>query len=169
MGSRGGLNLYGFASGDPVNFSDPFGLCGPFTPVCVWLLANLPALTVVGVEAATGLAVGGKLTGAALRQAGKAGEAAVEAGLLSEGTRIVGKQVSANTSAGRRVIDFLVQRADETLVAIEAKSGGAVRNASQLRKDQSMASEGAVLVGKNAPEGIRNVALPPIFTEVRRP
>ncbi len=23
----GGLNLYGFASGDPVNFSDPFGLC----------------------------------------------------------------------------------------------------------------------------------------------
>lgn len=26
----GGLNLYGFAAGDPVNFSDPFGLC----PVC---------------------------------------------------------------------------------------------------------------------------------------
>ena len=26
----GGLNLYGFAGGDPVNFSDPFGLCkGP--------------------------------------------------------------------------------------------------------------------------------------------
>lgn len=23
----GGLNLYGFAGGDPVNFSDPFGLC----------------------------------------------------------------------------------------------------------------------------------------------
>jgi len=26
----GGLNLYGFAGGDPVNYSDPFGLC----PVC---------------------------------------------------------------------------------------------------------------------------------------
>jgi hypothetical protein len=25
----GGLNLYGFAAGDPVNFSDPFGLCPP--------------------------------------------------------------------------------------------------------------------------------------------
>ncbi|MDP1858153.1 MAG: RHS repeat-associated core domain-containing protein [Gemmatimonadaceae bacterium] len=24
----GGLNLYGFADGDPVNFSDPFGLTG---------------------------------------------------------------------------------------------------------------------------------------------
>jgi hypothetical protein len=25
----GGLNLYGFAGGDPINFSDPFGLCPP--------------------------------------------------------------------------------------------------------------------------------------------
>jgi RHS repeat-associated protein len=27
IGLAGGLNLYGFAHGDPVNFSDPFGLC----------------------------------------------------------------------------------------------------------------------------------------------
>jgi len=27
IGLAGGLNLYGFATGDPVNFSDPFGLC----------------------------------------------------------------------------------------------------------------------------------------------
>ena len=27
IGIAGGLNLYGFAGGDPVNFSDPFGLC----------------------------------------------------------------------------------------------------------------------------------------------
>ena len=29
LGLAGGLNLYGFAGGDPVNFSDPFGLCPP--------------------------------------------------------------------------------------------------------------------------------------------
>jgi hypothetical protein len=29
----GGLNLYGFAGGDPINFSDPFGLCTPW-PEC---------------------------------------------------------------------------------------------------------------------------------------
>lgn len=27
IGLAGGLNLYGFAAGDPVNFTDPFGLC----------------------------------------------------------------------------------------------------------------------------------------------
>ncbi|GAB1344713.1 hypothetical protein MASR1M101_38400 [Gemmatimonas sp.] len=30
IGLGGGLNLYGFAGGDPVNFSDPFGLCPQF-------------------------------------------------------------------------------------------------------------------------------------------
>jgi len=30
IGLAGGLNLYGFAHGDPVNFSDPYGLC----PTC---------------------------------------------------------------------------------------------------------------------------------------
>jgi RHS repeat-associated protein len=29
IGLAGGLNLYGFAQGDPVNFGDPFGLCPP--------------------------------------------------------------------------------------------------------------------------------------------
>ena len=27
IGLAGGLSAYGFAGGDPVNFSDPFGLC----------------------------------------------------------------------------------------------------------------------------------------------
>jgi hypothetical protein len=29
IGLAGGMNLYGFAHGDPVNFDDPFGLCPP--------------------------------------------------------------------------------------------------------------------------------------------
>jgi RHS repeat-associated protein len=33
VGLAGGINDYGFASGDPVNYSDPFGLCpAPYKP-----------------------------------------------------------------------------------------------------------------------------------------
>jgi RHS repeat-associated protein len=35
IGLAGGLNLYGFAGGDPVNFSDPFGLC-PWHDIECW-------------------------------------------------------------------------------------------------------------------------------------
>jgi hypothetical protein len=35
IGLAGGLNSYGFAAGDPINFSDPFGLCpDPENPEC---------------------------------------------------------------------------------------------------------------------------------------
>jgi RHS repeat-associated protein len=34
IGLAGGMNLYGFAGGDPVNFSDPFGLCPDGDPLC---------------------------------------------------------------------------------------------------------------------------------------
>ena len=34
IGLAGGLNLYGYGDGDPVNNADPFGLCTPF-PECV--------------------------------------------------------------------------------------------------------------------------------------
>lgn len=33
IGIAGGLNVYGFAKGDPVQYSDPFGLCTPW-PAC---------------------------------------------------------------------------------------------------------------------------------------
>ncbi len=39
IGLAGGLNLYGYANGDPVNFSDPYGLC----PECGGRLAAAAA------------------------------------------------------------------------------------------------------------------------------
>lgn len=42
VGLAGGLNAYGFATGDPVNFSDPFGLCIPW-PACAFAAAEAGA------------------------------------------------------------------------------------------------------------------------------
>ena len=59
IGLAGGLNAYGFANGDPVNFSDPFGLC----PIDV---DGIPCAYTIGVGGAAvgagvGLVVGGGL------------------------------------------------------------------------------------------------------------
>jgi RHS repeat-associated protein len=48
IGLAGGLNLYGFAGGDPVSFSDPFGLC-PFCLIPVAIAAeDIAATAIVG-------------------------------------------------------------------------------------------------------------------------
>lgn len=39
IGLAGGMNLYGYAGGDPVNYSDPFGLCTPM-PGCLLAAAG---------------------------------------------------------------------------------------------------------------------------------
>jgi uncharacterized protein RhaS with RHS repeats len=48
IGLAGGLNLYGFANGDPINFSDPFGLCPEeqkVNGVCPMLTGTPPLMT----------------------------------------------------------------------------------------------------------------------------
>jgi hypothetical protein len=60
------MNLYGFAGGDPVNFSDPFGLC--------------PACVVVALRAIPYVVAGGKLVAEALDPNPDAGTALVQAG-----------------------------------------------------------------------------------------
>ncbi len=91
-GLAGGLNLYGFANGDPVNFSDPFGLmeCPPFCdPEDYEFLAANPkayaerlplaavALGVVGAEyltARVGIALMARLAPAAAGAGAAAGK-----------------------------------------------------------------------------------------------
>jgi hypothetical protein len=60
IGLAGGLNSYGFAAGDPVNFSDPFGLC-PEGKVeangeCVEVLTGSPPAVVPRVARVAGVA-----------------------------------------------------------------------------------------------------------------
>jgi gas vesicle protein len=50
----GGLNAYGFAGGDPVNYSDPFGLCHANDEQCLAMVASYSA-----AGATTGFYLGG--------------------------------------------------------------------------------------------------------------
>jgi RHS repeat-associated protein len=66
IGLAGGLNLYGYAGGDPVNFSDPFGLCpDPENRWCKSFAYRF--LRFVGVSEATAEKWGGILYGGARR------------------------------------------------------------------------------------------------------
>jgi hypothetical protein len=66
-----------------------------------------------------------------------------------------------------RVIDHLIQATDGSYVAIEVKTGNAVRSAAQLGKDAAMESEGATIVGKNAPQALRGETVRIPTVEVR--
>jgi hypothetical protein len=92
------MNLYGFAGGDPVNFSDPFGLCPPCdgrdaadlalgsTPVVSTLLDAATLVTgkniVTGEDASRLIALAGLVSpagGGQIRAGGKVAGAVVDA------------------------------------------------------------------------------------------
>jgi RHS repeat-associated protein len=58
IGLAGGLNAYGFAGGDPINYSDPFGLCPP-QDSNIWTCQG----TFTFIGALTGALVGGGIGG----------------------------------------------------------------------------------------------------------
>jgi len=86
---------------------------------------------------------------------GVTAEGRVEQELVSEGATVLGSQVSIRTHLGLRRVDILAQLSDGSIVAVEVKSGGAVRSATQVAKDEIIAVEGGTLVGKNAPTTLR--------------
>ncbi len=90
IGLAGGMNLYGFAGGDPVNFSDPFGLC-PVT-------AADP--TPCGL---TGAAIGGA-AGAGIGIAITAGCASVTVGICAAGGPMI---IGATAGLGAAIGGFV--------------------------------------------------------------
>ncbi len=82
--------------------------------------------------------------------AGAEAENLVAQQLARGGIPVLGRHVTIRTSAGDRIVDFLIET-EQGIVALEVKSGGAVRDATQLLKDNLMATQGGVVVGSNAP------------------
>jgi len=147
IGLAGGLNLYGFADGDPVNFSDPFGLC----PVCVIYAAyevgstlfDLYDLAKTGVSYARGQASKTELgvtaagtlaglfsVGGGLGKAGRSGVRILE----REGNTVIG---TFNVAKGEaRFAGELVEQG-ETLVV----RGAHIEGAGTLAELKSVARE----------------------------
>jgi len=118
LGLAGGLNLYGFANGDPVNFADPFGLMagpcdGPFLGVTAQQLSAcmrqrtgngaLQRIVDIWFAAMTFVLPGATegsfaVKGLGLAGAGRLGGAMVESGKLSY---LLGKVAGNAASAGK--------------------------------------------------------------------
>ena len=114
------MNLYGFAGGDPVNFSDPFGLCPPRTMAEVLICTGqllAPAqrpLEIAGTVVTQGLVAG---LGATMR----AGAAITTLGLGRGGSlAIVGSGFSASEQAAAR---YMAARGNEVVLRSASGSG----------------------------------------------
>jgi len=88
IGLAGGMNLYGYAGGDPVNFSDPFGLCTPFPECLAQAIADWGAFkggAVGSVALNAGAALNATFEATGMNLAGQAG-AELRNGQVAEGT-----------------------------------------------------------------------------------
>jgi RHS repeat-associated protein len=158
IGLAGGMNEYGFASGDPVTYSDPFGLCPPkdknttdcrgfheegITP------APFSPIDLIPVGAAVG-GVRALLVGAADRVAGSAGARVLAnkvagdafrdeiAGLFEKAGYGVRTEVYKRTPFGKRFIDIEISRDGTVLGGIETKFGKSTYTAYQRAKDAAL-------------------------------
>jgi RHS repeat-associated protein len=90
IGLAGGLNLYGFANGDPVNFSDPFGLQG-----CPKYSFETPSGMCLSAPAALGAAITMAFQSAATAfRALRSGATAEGVAASRAGARNVGEQLA---------------------------------------------------------------------------
>ncbi len=95
IGIAGGLNLYGYGNGDPINFSDPFGLCPDLTSLDPEDCEASKEATVsvgVGVSAVPGT---GPSVGVGITYSGSEGP-----GLFVSGGIHRGADISATASFG---------------------------------------------------------------------
>jgi RHS repeat-associated protein len=110
IGLAGGLNLYGYANGDPVNYSDPFGLCPGLTPTLSIFDCPPYYFTVIGtLLGLIGGGVGG--AGAGLVVAAPTGELAAPVLVPALSVAGAAKGAAAGFAIGA-TLDGIVQMAD---------------------------------------------------------
>jgi hypothetical protein len=115
IGLAGGLNSYGFAGGDPVNFADPFGLCPGIPGTDFFTLSDCPAGYFKGLGAVAGGITGsllgrgvGGVSGGATGELACAGFPACGAVGVAAGQRVGGRLgMRAGAISGARLGDLV--------------------------------------------------------------
>jgi uncharacterized protein RhaS with RHS repeats len=124
IGLAGGMNLYGFASGDPVNFSDPMGLCpivglamGPVVggATALWCLAETATIATAAFSASRIASKSRTTSIAATRTGERDGGATVR--LQAQGTGLEESVVIQAGASGR------ITAADALAGLAELKAG----------------------------------------------
>jgi RHS repeat-associated protein len=143
IGIAGGLNVYGFAGGDPVNYRDPFGLCPPqdsnFGPLCPGFWSALGG-GIGAIIGAAGGGTGGFVGGAALcSPAGPVAIACGAGGAAAGGAAGALKGAAIGASIGA-LVDGAVQMAQ----AGKGRGGNekANRDVRRIAKDNNLNEEG---------------------------
>jgi hypothetical protein len=153
----GGLNLYGFAGGDPINFSDPFGLCKPWPECLVQGLADWGAqrggiLGAVALNVGAGLnaaseAFGTNELGAAVGEGNVGGAAFALATMLPVGRFGKAGRALKNIDGGAATADEALSAASKWLgEGYQELAQGVFRSSDNTRQFRMVGSnlEGAV-------------------------
>ena len=144
IGLAGGVNLYGFAAGDPVNFADPFGLCTPFPECLAQRLANWGASQggVVGAAAVNaGAALNAMLEATGANLAGEAG-ARLRQGRIKASAVSLAMAVPVTRSArAAAVVRTRARNLSEKLTMDEARGGAGVEIMAGRIKDPRYPTE----------------------------
>jgi len=123
----GGLNLYGYADGDPINYSDPFGLCTPWPDCMFQAAANWGAsrggavggavLNIAAAANAASEAFGTNDVGRAAADGDVGGVAIAAASMLPVG------KLARGSSLVREAADQVATRIGRNSVSIRTQSG----------------------------------------------
>jgi RHS repeat-associated protein len=188
-GLAGGLNLYGYAGGDAVNYNDAFGLgdcpkgtvapvkpegeggpCFDEAAVLIGAISMIFDTAEMGLSSLMNLFRTAKAASVirANNAAGKAHEAEVAAQVESEGWE-VGREVTMKTESGARTRMDIVATKDGAVRCIECKSSEtAPLTPGQAATHPEIQSGGATVVGKGKPNVPGGSRIPPTRVEVVR-